>query len=106
MAGSPRRIHQRPRIGRHHVLLGLASAACRDKVFVGTIANWTRTLAEMNETTLSDGQILSSLLDDPDKLVLNDQGRGLGFLDDELDFPADQPEVDGGRPQSWLRWGG
>src|SRR3984893_14109840 len=105
IAGSARGVHQRPRIGRHHVLLGLASAACRDKVFVGTIANWTRTLAEMNETTLSDGQILSSLLDEADKLVLNDQGPGLGVLDDELAFLPHQPEVEGEGHKSCLGWG-
>src|SRR6476659_1994740 len=77
------------------MLLGLAGAACCEEVFIGTVARWTRTRAEVDEAVRLDRQILAGLFDDADEFVLHDQGRGLGVLDDILNLLAHQAEVDG-----------
>ena len=48
----------------------------------------------MDEAVRLDREILADLLDHADEFVLDDEGGRLGVVDDELNFLADQAEID------------
>src|ERR1700682_274079 len=76
------------------MLLGLARTTCCEEVFIGAVARRTRTHAELDEAVRLDRQILADLFDDADEVILDEQGRGLGVLDNILDLLAHQAKVD------------
>ena len=60
----------------------------------------------MDEAVRLDRQILADFLDHADEFVLDDEGRRLGIVDDELDFLADQAEIDRQSHETGLCGGG
>ena len=83
-------------------MLGLTGAARGENIFVGAIARGARTKAEVDEAIRPDRQIATDLFGEVDEFILNDQGRGLGVLDDKLNFLGRQAKVDGQRNQAGL----
>ena len=97
-----RRVHQRPGIGQRNGLIRLAGAAGREEILIVAIARGTGLGAEMDEAVGFDRQRGADFLDDAGELVLNDEGRRLRIVHDELDFLADQAKVDRQRNQAGL----
>src|ERR1700722_7227992 len=100
------RVHQRPGVRQRDVLCWLPTAAGRKKILISAVTRWKRAGTEVDEAVRLDRQILADFLDHTGEFILDNECCSFCITDDELDFLANQPEVDGESNETGLRSGG
>ena len=93
------RVHEHPRIFWRHRNLRLPVACAGHQLLVGDVPGRALPCPKPDSTRRLHRELRSNILQGSDKLVLDDDGGGLGVIHNVADFLADQAEVERHRDQ-------
>ena len=93
------RVHQHPRVFRRHHNVRVAGARVGDQLLIGSVPGRALTCSKPDAARRLHREFRSDLLHRSDKLVLDDDGGGLGVIYNVADLLADEAEVQWHRDQ-------